>query len=545
MKYFYRSGVASHYKDLKTLTLSGGMPIDYSLYLVTGRDLLPEGTTYITSLEDSLRGGVTVVQIREKNVDTLEFLEIARQSKALCDKYQVPLIINDRVDIALAVNADGVHLGQTDMPVHIARSLLPPSTIIGVSCNNLEHVQQAIRDGVDYIGIGPVWPTSTKKLTNPVIGVRGVGPLLAALDGTTVKAVAIGGVKSDNLLRTLHGSMSSSGHKLDGIAVVSEIIASHEPYAISRTLRETYTAWDSCTAEQRAKPSILYTAENIKAGVANLMGIIQTTNPLIHHITNVVVTNQSANATLALGASPIMATTPEEMEDLSRVLGALLINFGTVTDKAGMILAGKYANRERKPIVFDPVGVGATQFRRKTAAQLLNTWQASVIKGNAGELGALAESQEVRAKGVDSVGSGFADPANFVKELARRERCVIALTGKTDWVSDGTTVVKLDNGHELLGDITGSGCMVGTCIATFCAAALTQANTESSPGMLVRGDMLLAAVGGILALTIAAEAAANRSDVRGSGTFLPALIDELYNLKPGTVLEKARIQVIS
>lgn len=408
------------------------MPIDYSLYLVTGRDLLPEGTTYITSLEESLRGGVTVVQVREKNVDTLEFLEIARQSKALCDKYQVPLIINDRVDIALAVNAHGVHLGQTDMPVHIARSLLPPSTIIGVSCNNLEHVQQAIRDGVDYIGIGPVWPTSTKKLTNPVIGVRGVGPLLAALDGTTVKAVAIGGVKSDNLLRTLHGSMSSSGHKLDGIAVVSEIVASHEPYAISRTLRETYTAWDSCTAEQRAKPSILYTAENIKAGVANLMGIIQTTNPLIHHITNVVVTNQSANATLALGASPIMATTPEEMEDLSRVLGALLINFGTVTDKAGMILAGKYANRERKPIVFDPVGVGATQFRRKTAAQLLNTWQASVIKGNAGELGALAESQEVRAKGVDSVGSGFADPANFVKELARRERCVIALTGKTD-----------------------------------------------------------------------------------------------------------------
>lgn len=521
------------------------MPIDYSLYLVTGRNLLPEGTTYIKSLEESLRGGVTVVQVREKDVDTLEFLEIARQSKALCDKYQAPLIINDRVDIALAVNADGVHLGQTDMPVHIARSLLPPNTVIGVSCNNLEHVQQAIRDCVDYIGIGPVWPTSTKKLTNPMIEVRGVGSLLAALDGTTVKAVAIGGIRSDNLLRTLHGSMSPSGHKLDGIAVVSEIVASREPHAISRTLRETYTAWDACIAGQKAKPSTAYTAENVKAGVANLMSIIRKTNPLIHQITNVVVTNQSANATLALGASPIMATAPQEMEDLSRVLGALLINFGTVTDKEGMMLAGKYANRERKPVVFDPVGVGPTQFRRKTAAQLLNTWQASVIKGNAGELGALAESQEVQAKGVDSVGSGFADPANFVKDLAKRERCVVALTGKTDWVSDGATVVKLDNGHELLGDITGSGCMVGTCIATFCAAAWTQANTESSAGMLVRGDMLLGAIGGILALTIAAEAATYRSDVRGSGTFLPALIDELYNLKPETVLEKAKIQVIS
>lgn len=521
------------------------MPIDYSLYLVTGRDLLPEGTTYLESLEESLRGGVTVVQIREKHADTLEFLEIARQSKTLCDKYQVPLIINDRVDIALAVSADGVHLGQTDMPVCTARSLLPPNTIIGVSCNNLEHVQQAIKDCVDYVGIGAVWPTGTKQLSNPVIGVRGVGSLLAALDGTTIKAVAIGGIKSDNLLRTLHGSISPSGHKLDGIAVVSEIVASREPYKISGTLRDTFAAWNAYTMKQEAKPSVAYTTENVKSGVADLMHVIRTTNPLIHQITNVVVTNQSANATLALGASPIMATAPEEMEDLSRVLGALLINFGTIKDKEGMILAGKYANREKKPVVFDPVGVGATQFRRKTAAQLLNTWQASVIKGNAGELGALAESQEVHAKGVDSVGTGFADPAKTVKDLAQRERCVVALTGKTDWVSDGTTVVRLDNGHELLGDITGSGCMVGTCIATFCAAAWTRASTENGPGMLVRGDMLLAAVGGILALTIAAEAAAYRSDVRGSGTFLPALIDELYNLKPETVLEKARIQVTS
>ncbi|KAI6046175.1 Hydroxyethylthiazole kinase family-domain-containing protein [Pisolithus marmoratus] len=521
------------------------MLIDYSLYLVTGRDLLPEGTTYIKSLEESLRGGVTVVQVREKNADTREFLEIALQSKALCDKYHVPLIINDRVDIALAVNADGVHLGQMDMPVHIARSLLPPNTIIGVSCNNLEHVQQAIKDHVDYIGIGAVWPTSTKQLSNPVVGVRGVGPLLAALDGTEVKAVAIGGIRSDNLLRTLHGSISPSGHKLDGIAVVSEIVASRDPYETSRTLRETYAAWYTFIAEQQAKPSIVYTADNVKTGVANLMGVIRATTPLIHQITNVVVTNQSANATLALGASPIMATAPEEMEDLSRVFGALLINFGTVTDKEGMILAGKYANRERKPLVFDPVGVGATQFRRKTAAQLLNSWQASVIKGNAGELGALAESKEVQAKGVDSVGSGFADSAKFVKDLAQRERCVVALTGKTDWVSDGTTVVRLDNGHELLGDITGSGCMVGTCITTFCAAAWAEASTENSLGMLTKGDMLLGAVGGILALTIAAEAAAYRSDVKGSGTFLPALIDELHNLKPETVIEKARIQVFS
>ena len=121
-----------------------------------------------------------------------QFLEIARQSKALCDKYQVPLIINDRVDIALAVQANGVHLGQTDMPVHIARSLLPSNAIIGVSCNNLNHLKKAVEDRVDYIGVGAVWATNTKELTNPVIGVRGLGTLLSALDGTDVKAVAIG-----------------------------------------------------------------------------------------------------------------------------------------------------------------------------------------------------------------------------------------------------------------------------------------------------------------------------------------------------------------
>jgi len=122
----------------------------------------------------------------------LQFLEIARQSKTICTKYKVPLIINDRIDIALAVQADGVHLGQTDMPVHVAKTLLPPGMVIGVSCNNVNQVRKAIEDKVDYVGIGAVWGTTTKKLTDPIIGVRGIGSLLQALDGTFIKAVAIG-----------------------------------------------------------------------------------------------------------------------------------------------------------------------------------------------------------------------------------------------------------------------------------------------------------------------------------------------------------------
>ncbi|KAF9227454.1 thiamine biosynthetic bifunctional enzyme [Gyrodon lividus] len=519
------------------------MVVDYSLYLVTGRELLPEGKTYGDTLREALQGGVTVVQVREKKSDTLEFLQIARQTKNLCEEFGVPLIINDRIDIALAVDADGVHLGQTDMPVHLARNLLPPGKIIGVSCSNIDHTKKAVEDGADYVGVGAVWATSTKQLTSPILGVRGIGSLLSALDGTSVKAVAIGGINSGNILRTLHGSVSATGHRLDGVAVVSDIIASMEPLRSAQTLKDAYMSWSTAT-NTRAVPLTRYTADSIKAGVVDLMQAIKETNPLIHQITNVVVTNQSANATLALGASPIMATAPEEMYDLSRVLGALLINFGTVKDKEGMLVSGQFVNEAKKPVIFDPVGVGATQFRRKTATELLNSWQASVIKGNAGELAALADSKEVRARGVDSVGSGFSDPATFVRNLAKKERCVIALTGVTDWVSDGATVVKLENGHRLLGDITGSGCLVGTCVATFCAGAWARAKNEDGTGKLVKGDMLVATVGGILALTIAGERAGLRPDVHGSGTFLPALIDELYNLTPETVLEWAQVHVV-
>jgi thiamine-phosphate diphosphorylase/hydroxyethylthiazole kinase len=210
----------------------------------------------------------------------------------------------------------------------------------------------------------------------------------------------------------LHGSVSTSGHRLDGIAVVSDIAASPTPHSAARKLKDSFDAWvhDFDVQSQAVQ---VYDAETVKNGVVELLQVIRDKRPLIHQvgrsqlcfhvprqltraqITNVVVTNQSANATLALGASPIMATSPEEMHDLSRIPGALLINFGTITNKYSMTIAGKYANEAQKPLVFDPVGVGATQFRKTTAAELLDAWQASVIKGNAGEMAALANSKEV------------------------------------------------------------------------------------------------------------------------------------------------------
>ncbi|KAL4260942.1 Thiamine biosynthetic bifunctional enzyme Thi4 [Pleurotus pulmonarius] len=520
--------------------------IDYSLYLVTGRELLPPGKDYYESLEESLQGGVTIVQIREKVTETREFVEIAAKSKAICDKYNVPLIINDRVDVALAVNASGVHVGQTDMPVDVVKRLLPIGSIVGVSCNNLDHVKVAVNDGVDYIGIGSVWSTKTKSLTSPLVGVRGVGVLLDALEGTGIKAVAIGGIKSTNLLRTLYGAVSQIGHILDGVAVVSDIVASQNPQNAAANLSAIIHKFKAQKHIVPAMISTPLTSEGVLKQVLDIFAAIKKTSPLIHQITNTVVSTQSANITLALGASPIMATSAKEMQDLSKIPGALLVNIGTLVDdtKEGMLASGLYANLARKPVVLDPVGVGASQYRKDTINELLDTWQVSVIKGNAGELAALSGTSEVESKGVDSVGDGFKDPISFVRNLARKERCVVVLTGKVDYVSDGKLVVALHNGHEMLGRITGSGCMAGSCIASFCAG---QASLPHDDEIITRGFanqyMLCAAVGGITVLNVAAEMAVASGNVRGTGTFLSALTDALCQLSPADIVSHASIRI--
>lgn len=147
--------------------------VDYSLYLVTDSSLVPEGTTLLNQIERALEGGVTIVQLREKNLDTGPFIELARQVQQITRKFNVPLLINDRLDVALAVDADGVHIGQDDMPMRQARQLLGPRKIIGVSVNTIDEAKEAIQAGADYLGVGAVWDTSTKKLKNKTLGIEG------------------------------------------------------------------------------------------------------------------------------------------------------------------------------------------------------------------------------------------------------------------------------------------------------------------------------------------------------------------------------------
>jgi thiamine-phosphate pyrophosphorylase len=199
--------------------------IDYSLYLVTDRDLLGSKDLAAT-VEEAIRGGVTLVQIREKNLSTLEFYQLALVIKAVTKKYSIPFIVNDRVDIALAVDADGVHIGQEDMPLSVARRLLGSSKIIGVSVAKLEQALTAQNEGADYLGIGAVFPTMTKDDADRV----SLEELRQIKLGVTLPIVAIGGISKNNIRDIMETGV-------DGAAVVSAIVASSNPYEAACNLR--------------------------------------------------------------------------------------------------------------------------------------------------------------------------------------------------------------------------------------------------------------------------------------------------------------------
>jgi len=205
--------------------------IDYSLYLVTDR-LLAGGRPLTEVVKAAVAGGATVVQLREKHCSTREFVEIARALKRALHGSGVPLIINDRLDVALVVGADGVHLGQEDMAIGDARQLLPPGALVGISVESLADAMVAAREGADYLGISPVFATSTKVDTAPPLGLAGVR---AIRESVALPLVGIGGINSENV-----ASVIAAG--ADGAAVVSAIVAAARPDDAARVLKENIVA---------------------------------------------------------------------------------------------------------------------------------------------------------------------------------------------------------------------------------------------------------------------------------------------------------------
>jgi hydroxyethylthiazole kinase len=247
--------------------------------------------------------------------------------------------------------------------------------------------------------------------------------------------------------------------------------------------------------------------------------------PLVHQITNYVVMNETANATLALGALPVMAHAREEVEEMVGLASALVVNIGTLSQPwvEAMLLAGGGASARGIPIVLDPVGAGATAYRTDTARRILEDVRVTVLRGNAGEVATLVGA-EAEVRGVESITAGL-EPAELAREAARQLGLVSSVTGPVDHVSNGERTLAVANGHPLLAAVTGTGCI---------SSALTGCFLAAKPD-----EPLEAAAEALAALGVAAEDAADGA--AGPGTFHARLYDALAALDPDTLDSRARI----
>ncbi|AZB44808.1 hydroxyethylthiazole kinase [Bacillus sp. FJAT-42376] len=254
---------------------------------------------------------------------------------------------------------------------------------------------------------------------------------------------------------------------------------------------------------------------------------VREKNPLVHNITNIVVSNFTANGLLALGASPVMADAKEEVEEMARMADALVLNIGTLTERTveSMILAGKSANQHGVPVVLDPVAAGATEFRARSAKRILEEVRFAVIRGNAGEI-ANAAGEKWTMKGVDS-GKAEGDLKELAWKAANSLETVVAVTGATDFISDGNQVVSVTNGHPILTKITGTGCLLSSVTGAFLA---------------VENDPLRAAAAALAVYGTAAELAAEISAEKGPGTVQTELLNQLYNVTEKDVAARAIIE---
>ena len=238
---------------------------------------------------------------------------------------------------------------------------------------------------------------------------------------------------------------------------------------------------------------------------------VQENNPLIHHLTNQVVMNFTANGLLSFGASPVMAKAEEEAHHMAANADGVLINIGTLTsaELQAMIIAGKAANEKGIPVVLDPVGVGATPFRASAVNRILNEIQITAIKGNAGELANLVDISW-ETKGVESLGEGNA--SEIAQQVAKTFDVTAIITGKTDLVCTGDKLIQNKTGHPFLSKVTGAGCLLGS-IVTACLTTTEYIEDQVLTALEFYG--------------LAAEHAAMQKEVKGTGTFLPHFIDAL------------------
>lgn len=266
--------------------------------------------------------------------------------------------------------------------------------------------------------------------------------------------------------------------------------------------------------------------QRLAGKAAENLNALRQEKPLIHNITNFVVMNYTANALLACGASPVMAHSLEEVEEMVSFAGALVLNIGTLSPDwvEAMLKAGRRANELGVPIVLDPVGSGATKLRTQSAKRLMEELSIKVVRGNASEILSLA-GEDSRTKGVDAVHS-VEEAANAAVLLATELGTTLAITGPVDLVTDGNRACRVSNGHELMGYVTGMGCTATAIIGAFLA---------------VDSDALGATATALSYFGLAGEKGAAHSN--GPGAFQMALLDALFDIDERALREGAKIKV--
>lgn len=255
---------------------------------------------------------------------------------------------------------------------------------------------------------------------------------------------------------------------------------------------------------------------------------VREMNPLIHNITNIVVANFTANGLLALGASPFMADAPEEVADVAAMSAALVLNIGTLNEQAihSMLIAGQSAGRHNVPLVLDPVGAGATAYRTRVTHKLINELRITALRGNVAEVAHVA-GEPWAIKGVDA-GTGDGDVTALAIKAARKLNCVVIITGKDDIITDGTRTFAVSNGHPILTEVTGTGCLLSAVVGAFLAVS--------------GGAWVEAAAEAVSFYGIAAEKAAELTAHKGPGSFQIEFLNQLALVTPAIYNENSVIR---
>lgn len=250
-----------------------------------------------------------------------------------------------------------------------------------------------------------------------------------------------------------------------------------------------------------------------KESVINDLDQVRSKSPLVHNITNYVVMNTTANALLALGASPVMAHSIDEVEDMVKIASSLVINIGTLSKHwvDAMIKAGKKAREMGIPVILDPVGAGATPYRTKASLRIIKECRPGVIRGNASEIMALVQ-EKGDTKGVDSIASSE-DARNAAEMLAKDTGAVVVISGPVDYIIDRESIIEVRNGSPMMGRVTGLGCSATALVGAF---------------MAVNKNFLLASAHAMTVMGIAGELAAKKSS--GPGTMQMHFLDELHQI---------------